>query len=103
MRTGRIPAGTKRPTAVFVSVHTWGTRQRAGFHHLAAAAHEDGWRVVFATVCLSPLSWIRRDERVKLLSRRDLGRVVWLSPSLGTYAWLTLWHPFNARSPTANR
>lgn len=47
--------GGDPPVAVFVTVHCWASPNRASFHHIAAAFHRAGWRVLFLTVSISPI------------------------------------------------
>lgn len=91
------------PSAVLLSVHHWQSPQRAGFHHLASALHDLGWTVVFATVGLSPLSWLRGDPRCRFVTRCNALRLDWESPELGTFSWVTPWHPANLHSMRLNR
>lgn len=80
---------------VLITGHYYESKRRAGFHWLADAYLKDGWQVIFMTVGLSWLSWLRRDHRLQYPVKREAGKIKWLSERLGSYVWFTNIHPVN--------
>jgi 2-beta-glucuronyltransferase len=100
---GREPTGRPLPLAILITVHHWHSPDRASFHHIAAALRAAGWRVLFLTVSVSPLSWLRRDARIRTMRLREIDHVAWHDDALATYVWFTPWHIANLRRRWANR
>ncbi len=90
-------------TVILVTGHYYGSRRRGGFHWLANAYREAGWRVIFFTAAISWLSWLKRDHRFRYPIREEAGKIRWLDENFGSYVWLTPWHPANLRSEGLNR
>jgi 2-beta-glucuronyltransferase len=92
-----------RRTALFVSLHHPLSARRAGFHHLAAALRDSGWRVVFLTVSMSPVALARRDNRCAAFRWTQANRLLPTPTGMEMYVWFTPWHPVNLRSGILNR
>ncbi len=88
--------------AVFVSVHYWGSKRKAGFHWLADALWRDGWDVTFVTAAVSWLSVLRRDHRMDYDLRSEANRLITARERLHSYVWFTPFHPVNLRRPLLN-
>ena len=67
-----------RKEVTFLSNHYWGSERRAGFHGLAQAFYEAGWKVRFITTGLIP-TLIDADSRRGFTRghRRDSMRKTW--------------------------
>lgn len=89
--------------AVLITGHYLHSKRRAGFHHLADALVESGWRVVFLTSALSWLSCLRRDERLTRRLRGEMNRLVPAGDRLASFVWFSRWHPANLRLALLNR
>lgn len=87
---------------LLISGHLWKSPRRAGFHHLATAFHRMGWNVVFVTVAISWVSWLRRDYRLRYCRGQEFNKVVLCEPRLSQYIWWTPWHPVNLKRRLAN-
>jgi len=79
-------------TVTLLTYHAWRTKRRAGFHHLANAFRELGWRVLFFTVGLSWLSSLTRDFRLEPYSTSERNRLTEEENSLYGYLHYTPWH-----------
>jgi 2-beta-glucuronyltransferase len=88
---------------VLVTEHHLESKRKAGFHWLADAYWRAGWEVIFLTVGISWLSWLRRDYRLAYIKGSRSNRIIWLQERLGIYVWLTLWHPADLRLSLLNR
>jgi 2-beta-glucuronyltransferase len=87
-------------TVTFITGHYYLSPRRAGFHHLADAAH----RVNFVTAGYSLLSYLRRDYRARIPGiRKNYGRPVEIRPGFVSYVHFTLWHPHTLILPVLNR
>lgn len=89
--------------ALLVTGHTLHSSRRAGFHHIAAALHQDGWQVVFLTAGLSWLSVLRRDARLTRPVRRQANRLIKSPDGPASFVWFSRWHPANLRVGLLNR
>lgn len=89
----REPAGE----VTFLSNHYWGSERRAGFHGLAQAFLEAGWKVRFVTTGLSRISFLKTDPRTGRLKTVDRNRWVTAADGVETYVYCPPVHPF-ARS-----
>jgi len=81
--------------AVLVSSHYFGSKRRAGFHHIAEALRRAGWHVTVMTVGFSHLSRLKLDHRFAYGAHRQSGRLTSLAPDLDSYVWFTPFHPLN--------
>src|SRR5215471_4527058 len=90
-------------SVVLISGHYYGSKRRAGFHHLANAYWNLGWHVTFATVAISLLSRLRGDYRFAYPVREEANRLVPIRERLTSFVLLTRWHPGNLRFGPANR
>lgn len=84
------PAGE----VAFLSNHYWKSERRAGFHGLAQAFRDAGWRVRFVTTGLSRLSFLKTDFRLGRLQRADRNRWVTAPDGVETYVYCPPVHPF---------
>jgi 2-beta-glucuronyltransferase len=100
-RENRQDTAMKR--VVFVTSHYLDSPRKAGFHWLAESFWRAGWQVLFFTESISWLSFLRRDPRCKHPIFREAGRLRYLRERLGSYVWLTPFHPINLRSRLLNR
>ncbi len=65
---------SKAGEVAFLSNHHWISERRAGFHGLAQAFHEAGWKVRFVTTGLSLISFLKPDPRLARLRRSARNR-----------------------------
>ena len=86
------------PTVTLLTYHAWRSKHRAGFHHLAQAFRELGWRVLFFTVGLSWLSSLTRDFRLEPYSASERNRLTEEEDSLFGYLHYTLWHSVGVKN-----
>ena len=86
-----------RKEVTFLSNHYWGSERRAGFHGLAQAFGEAGWKVRFVTTGLSRISFLKTDPRIGRLKHADRNRWVTADDGVETYVYCPMVHPF-ARS-----
>ncbi len=101
---GSGTAAAPRPLRiVLLTGHWWGSRRRAGFHFLAEAMADAGHDVTFATVGVSPMSWLVHDHRrlAGMSLRERPARTTPDGPT--TMVWSTPFHPANLRRPALNR
>jgi 2-beta-glucuronyltransferase len=91
------------PRVVLVSGHYYGSKRRAGFHHLARAYVNLGWDVTFATAAISLFSRLKGDHRFEYPVRAEANRLVPVEKGLASYVLLTRTHPGNLRFGPANR
>jgi 2-beta-glucuronyltransferase len=96
---------TQAPTrrVVLVSGHYFGSKRRAGFHHLAEAYWGLGWDVTFVTAAISLLSRLRGDYRFEYPVREEANRFVTVRERLRSFVLLTRTHPGSLRSELADR
>ncbi|MDR1659952.1 MAG: hypothetical protein LBR94_06375 [Desulfovibrio sp.] len=91
-------------TVTFITGHYYLSPRRAGFHHLADAAHRAGRRVNFVTAGYSLLSCLRRDHRARFPGiRANCNRIVEIRPNFVSYVHFTLWHPHTLMLPALDR
>jgi 2-beta-glucuronyltransferase len=83
---------------VLLSGHHLLSDRRAGFHHLAFAYRELGWRVTFITTGMSAVSYLRHDHRRKTFRLRDRNRLFRNPDGIEGFVWLTPWHPASTRT-----
>jgi len=88
---------------VLISYHYFGSKLRAGFHHLAEAYWDLGWDVVFVTAPLSPLSRLVRDQRLRDPLRAEANRSTTVRERLSSYVLYSRLHPANLRLGLLNR
>ncbi len=89
---------------VLVTAHYLGSRRRAGFHWLADAFWRAGWEVVFLTTGVSWPLWLRKqDYRTAYPLRSEANRLRWLEPRLGSFVWMTPFHPTPTGSARLDR
>jgi 2-beta-glucuronyltransferase len=87
---------------VMLSNHYIGSPRKAGFHWIAVALGRMGTHVTFVTPLFSPLSYLRRDFRTRLIAREDRNRLRTLTTRLDSYVWYTLFHPVHMRMSILN-
>lgn len=91
-------------TVTFLTGHYYPSKRRAGFHNLADAAHDLGYRVYFVTVGYSLLSWLRRDYRTRIPGiSHNHNRSVRIRNDFYSYVHFTPWHPMTFLVPAFNR
>lgn len=88
---------------ILVSGHYYGSKRRAGFHHLANAYWNLGWTVTFVTAGISYLSKLKGDYRFAYPVRQEANRLVPVRERLTSYVLLTRTHPGNLGFGLANR
>lgn len=91
------PAGE----VAFLSNHYWSSARRAGFHGLAQAFQDGGWKVRFVTTGLSRISFLKTDPRLDGMKRRERNRWVTAADGVESYVYCPPAHPF-ARFDGAN-
>lgn len=99
--TSAMPSTTH--SAVLISGHYFGSKRRAGFHHLAHAYWRLGWDVTFVTAAISTVSRLRGDYRFAYPVRKEANRLVPVRERLASYVLMTRTHPGNLRIGVANR
>lgn len=87
---------------ILVTGHYYESKRKAGFHWLADAYWRAGWEVIFLTVGLSWLSFLRQDHRLQYPVLREAGHMKWVSGRLGSYVCFTPVHPVNLYFDWAN-
>lgn len=95
-------ASTTR-NVILISGHYYGSKRRAGFHHLADAYWKLGWDVTFVTAAISALSRLRGDYRFAYPVREEANRLVSVKERLTSFVLLTRTHPGNLPWRLANR
>lgn len=80
-----------------VTGHYWGSKRRAGFHHLAQAYRKLGYEVLFFTAPMSYLLKIKGDYRFEYDLELEAGKLIQKEPHLHSYLHFTPWHPANFR------
>lgn len=88
---------------VLVSGHYFGSKRRAGFHHLAEAYWRVGWDVTFVTAGISSLSRLGGDYRFEYPVREEANRLVSVRERLSSFVLMARVHPRNLFLPAANR
>jgi 2-beta-glucuronyltransferase len=88
---------------ILISGHYYGSKRRAGFHHLAGAYWNLGWDVTFVTAAISRLSRLRGDFRFAYPVHEEANRLVPVRERLTGYVLMTRTHPGNLGSGFANR
>ncbi len=88
---------------VLITGHYFASKRKAGFHWLAEAFWQAGWEVIFVTTAISWMSWLQRNYRMAYPVVREAHRLRWLRERLGSYVWLTPWHPVDLGRPWLNR
>ena len=78
----------------FLSNHYWRSARRAGFHGLAQAFREAGWKVRFVTTGLSRISFLKTDPRLGSLKPADRNQWVTAPDGVETYVYCPPVHPF---------
>jgi len=96
-----MPVPTRR--VVLISGHYFGSKRRAGFHHLAEAYWRAGWDVTFVTAGISTLSRVGGDYRFEYPVREEAGRLVAVRERLTSFVLMARVHPRNLFLPAANR
>lgn len=84
----------------FLSNHYWGSARKAGFHGLAQAFRETGWKVRFVTTGLSQISFLKTDPQLGRLKRSDRNRWITTPDGVETYVYCPPVHPFARLSGT---
>ena len=88
----------------FITGHYYPSARRAGFHNLADAAHQMGFKVNFVTIGYSLLSYLRRDYRTRISGiHANINRAVEIKPGFVSYVYATAWHPMTLLVPAINR
>lgn len=88
---------------VLITGHYFASERKAGFHWLAEAFWQAGWEVIFVTTAISWMSWLQGNYRMAYPIFREAHRLRWLRERLGSYVWLTPWHPVDLGHPWLNR
>lgn len=87
------------PRVVFLSHHVYESPRRAGFHALARAYAAGGWQVAFVTTGISLLSLVRRDPRIRSISRDNLLSSSHQPDGVRSHVGFTILHPANLPTP----
>ncbi len=89
---------------LLVTGHVLASKRRAGFHWLADAFWRAGWEVVFLTTGVSWPLWLRRhDYRTDYPLAHEANRLRWQEPRLGSFVWMTPFHPTPTGSARLDR
>jgi 2-beta-glucuronyltransferase len=96
-----VKAKPKR--ALLITGHYFESQRRAGFHWLAEALWQAGWEVIFVTTAISWMSWLQRNYRMTYPIFREAHQLRWVRERLGSYVWLTPWHPVDLRYSWLNQ
>lgn len=80
-----------------VTGHYWGSKRRAGFHHLAQAYHKLGFEVLFFTAPVSYMLKLKGDYRFEYDLGKEAGSVIQKEKNLYSYVHFTPWHVANLR------
>ncbi|MGE0747647.1 MAG: hypothetical protein AB7K86_20475 [Rhodospirillales bacterium] len=88
---------------VIVTVHYLESKRQADPHFIARAFRRLGWDVLFFTVSLSPLSKLRRDDRMQYPIVAEANRIKPVADGLSSFVWYRPYHPVNLRLPLLNR
>ncbi len=83
-----------RKRIILVTGHHIASKRRANFHWLADAYVRAGFEVVFFTCWISWISRLVGDPRFHYFQPDMIKKLVWVREHLGSYVWLTPWHPF---------
>ncbi|MEW6108487.1 MAG: glucuronosyltransferase [Nitrospirota bacterium] len=86
-----------------VTGHYWGSKRRAGFHHLAHAYHKLGYEVLFFTAPVSYLLKLKGDYRFEYNLQQEAGRIIEKEKGLYSYVHFTPWHVANLRLNVLNK
>ncbi|GAB3526197.1 glycosyltransferase [Pontibacter brevis] len=86
-----------------VTGHYWGSKRRAGFHHLAQAYRSLGYEVLFFTAPVSYLLKLKGDYRFDYSLKEEAGRVIEKDRHLYSYVHFTPWHVANLRHSLLNK
>lgn len=84
----------------FLSNHYWKSARRAGFHGLAQAFQDGGWKVRFVTTGLSRLSFLKTDPRLGGMKRAERNRWITAADGVEAYVYCPPAHPFARFSGT---
>jgi len=101
MFQSKITADKKR--VIFITGHHIGSKRRANFHWLADAFWRADYEVIFFTCWISWISRLVGDPRFQYFRKESVRRLVWVNDHLGSYVWLTPWHPFNLPLKSLNQ
>jgi 2-beta-glucuronyltransferase len=82
--------------------HYFESKRKAGFHWLADAYWRMGWEVIFVTVSISWLSWLRKDYRFEYPILKERNKLKQVKDNLFSYILFTPWHPANLRNGLLN-
>jgi len=93
----------KPKRVLLITGHYFDSKRKAGFHWLAEAYWRAGWEVIFVTTAISWMSWLQRNYRMAYPIFREAHRLRWMRERLGSYIWLTPWHPVDLGHPWLNR
>lgn len=85
-----------------ITYHHWKSKRRAGFHWLAEAFHNMGYRIVFVTGAISRLSKIKKDFRIEFIESHSTNKLIEEKNNFFSYTWFTNWHPVNLRNWALN-
>lgn len=86
-----------------VTGHYWGSKRRAGFHHLAQAYRKLGFEVLFFTAPVSYLLKLKGDYRFEYNLQHEAGKVIEKEEGLYSYVHFTPWHVANLRLSVLNQ
>jgi 2-beta-glucuronyltransferase len=102
-RPDRALANRAVMQVVLLTGHHPASARRAGFHWLADAWRRQGHDVLFVTVSVSWLSYLRRDYRTRFPLRKESRGIRRLPDGMQGFVWFTPWHPANLRLAVLNR
>jgi 2-beta-glucuronyltransferase len=84
-------------TVVLVTGHYYKSKRKAGFHWLANAYKNRGWKVIFVTAPISYISWIRKDYRFEYPIFKEANEIIEVEPNIYSYILFTPYHPARTR------
>jgi 2-beta-glucuronyltransferase len=88
---------------VLFSEHVYESGRRAGFHWLADAYLDAGWRITFVTAGVSLISALRGDFRTGMVPPARRNKFRDIEQNVSGYFWSPPFHPVNLRNEMANR
>lgn len=91
------------PKVTLVTGHYWGSKRRAGFHHLAQAYHKLGYEVLFFSAPVSYLLKLKGDYRFDFALKKEAGKLIEKENGLYSYVHFTPFHIANFRLKVLNK
>lgn len=90
------------PKITLITGHYWGSKRRAGFHHLAKAYQELGYEVLFFTAPASKLHTWKKDHLMQYPIKEEANHFIPKENNLWSNVHFTPWHVANTRFKITN-